>query len=638
MEMTMTNIDAETIIAGLGGKQSNGKCFCPAHDDKNTANLTVTQRGDKVLVKCWAGCPQEAVIEALRERGLWGPQGNDRPRQARSARHDPPDEYERWYKAWQILRTARLAGTEPPTEYFRGRGIENVPANAMLLPTEDAVRLTGKRFPAMVFPITDERGIQGAHLTFLTKEQKENAKDKDGKNVRRLFGPTKGGFVILGASDPDKPLLVAEGIEDALSAAQLTGLPAIATTGTANLKAVNPPPCSEIIICGDNDDPGREAAEAAAGRLASAARKVRIAIPREHKDWNEALSDPHADHDRLRQQILRAPEFEPTQVTSLGMHEFMDLAFPPRQRLMHPWLATTGLAMIDAMPGHGKTWLALSLAYAVAAGTPLLGWTNERKAKVLYVDGELPGELLQRRIGLLGPALADMHFRLLAYAQFAARSDMMIDLGTDAGRAALDAEIETHQIDLIILDSVSTLVRSGMDNDVESWRGVQDWSLKHRARGRTVIFLHHHGRSGNPRGTSAREIVLDARIKITKDDSLANENETAFKLEFAKARDFFGADAAPLMAILSTQDGVVTWRREGVTDTRSEIAQLAEEGLTQTEIAKRLNMSPALVSLRLKEMGKSRKRGRPAKRSKPTPNETDTQPDNVLPFLGGDDQ
>jgi AAA domain len=48
------------------------------------------------------------------------------------------------------------------------------------------------------------------------------------------------------------------------------------------------------------------------------------------------------------------------------MHEFMDLAFPPRQRLMHPWLATTGLAMIDALPGHGKTWLALSLAYAVA--------------------------------------------------------------------------------------------------------------------------------------------------------------------------------------------------------------------------------------------------------------------------------
>ena len=151
---------------------------------------------------------------------------------------------------------------------------------------------------------------------------------------------------------------------------------------------------------------------------------------------------------------------------------------------------------------------------------------------------------------------------MVSHSQFEMRSALILDLGTQDGRALLDQYIETCDIDLIILDSVSTLVRSGTDNDVESWRAIQEWSLKHRARGRAVIYLHHHGRSGNPRGTSAREIVLDTRIKLVRDDTLSTENESALRLEFPKAREFYGNDAAPMIAFLSTLGGVVTWRRK----------------------------------------------------------------------------
>jgi hypothetical protein len=58
--------------------------------------------------------------------------------------------------------------------------------------------------------------------------------------------------------------------------------------------------------------------------------------------------------------------------------------------------------------------------------------------------------------------------------------------------------------------------------------------------------------------------VLDARIKLTRDDNLSKEEEkqTAFKLEFAKAREFFGADAAGRIAYLSTRSGEVKWQYE----------------------------------------------------------------------------
>ena len=62
--------------------------------------------------------------------------------------------------------------------------------------------------------------------------------------------------------------------------------------------------------------------------------------------------------------------------------------------------------------------LALSIGYAVASGRPLMRWNVERRGRVLYVDGELPGTLLQRRLQKLGLSLPQSDFRVLARSQF----------------------------------------------------------------------------------------------------------------------------------------------------------------------------------------------------------------------------
>ncbi len=43
---------------------------CPAHNDR-TPSLSVTDITGKILVRCFAGCTQEEVINALRDLGLW---------------------------------------------------------------------------------------------------------------------------------------------------------------------------------------------------------------------------------------------------------------------------------------------------------------------------------------------------------------------------------------------------------------------------------------------------------------------------------------------------------------------------------------------------------------------------------------
>jgi len=69
------NIHAESVANTLGKatcKSGGGfMCQCPAHDDY-TPSLSIDDRdGGGILVKCMAGCSQDAVVSALKERGLW---------------------------------------------------------------------------------------------------------------------------------------------------------------------------------------------------------------------------------------------------------------------------------------------------------------------------------------------------------------------------------------------------------------------------------------------------------------------------------------------------------------------------------------------------------------------------------------
>ena len=66
-------MDAKTIATTLKGTRSgNGwTARCPAHDDRAPSLSISENREGRVLVKCHAGCPQAAVIDALKSLGLW---------------------------------------------------------------------------------------------------------------------------------------------------------------------------------------------------------------------------------------------------------------------------------------------------------------------------------------------------------------------------------------------------------------------------------------------------------------------------------------------------------------------------------------------------------------------------------------
>jgi AAA domain len=218
----------------------------------------------------------------------------------------------------------------------------------------------------------------------------------------------------------------------------------------------------------------------------------------------------------------------------LGLDDFLNLDIPPRQMLLSPILPERSLAMLYAPRGVGKTLLGLSIGLAIASGNPLLRWSTPHPRRVLYVDGEMPLVSLQERLraislGLSGEVL-NAGFRILA----ADHVESGINLGSEEGQRALDPLLE--DVDLLILDNLSTLCTTGGESASDAWVPMQNWLLMLRRRGIAVLFIHHAGTNGRQRGTSRREDALDTVIALRRPEDYSLEQGARFEIHFEKLR------------------------------------------------------------------------------------------------------
>ena len=83
---------AEAMARVLGGRRvgTGWMVSCPAHDDRRPSLSVCDADNGTVLVRCHAGCEQSAVIEALRDQGLWHNYGLHRPGAVRWSRRPAP--------------------------------------------------------------------------------------------------------------------------------------------------------------------------------------------------------------------------------------------------------------------------------------------------------------------------------------------------------------------------------------------------------------------------------------------------------------------------------------------------------------------------------------------------------------------
>jgi putative DNA primase/helicase len=304
--------------------------------------------------------------------------------------------------------------------------------------------------------------------------------------------------------------------------------------------------------------------------------------------------DPHAiAAEAVAEASTPTPPKEiPRPITSAAL---LGMDIPPRRMLLAPYLPEAGAAMLYAPRGIGKTWVSLSLAYAVAAGGAVLNGHASEPRRVLYIDGEMPLVTLQERLGAvalgMGRNLPEDDF--LQFLPADHYRDGLPDLASPEGRELVEELAEG--VALVVFDNLSSLARY-KENEADSWQPIQDLVLSLRRRGATSLLVHHAGKSGQQRGTSRREDVLDTVIALRRPEEYEATQGARFHWHYEKARGFMGDDAAPFEATLTLDEGAARWQVTALVKTRQALAtDMLAAGASVAEIVTATGASRATV-------------------------------------------
>lgn len=277
---------ARTIVERLNGTWRHGKgmCCCPAHDDR-TPSLSVTLGRKAILFHCFAGCSNEDVIAALDRQGV---RSRDLFDGSGAVAADPQEKRDFNSNARRLWHSATAISDSPVERYLAQRGLHRASDQFRYLErTPLGPRGAVQFLPAMLAAVTTDIGIIAVHRTFLDAASgKLAAFDRP----KRALGSLGCGAVRL-APPVRGRLGLAEGIESALSAAQLFGIPCWATLGNERFGLVAiPDSVRELYLFIDNDAGGALAEDRALKAYVAPNRVIHSRAPASPGfDWNDEL-------------------------------------------------------------------------------------------------------------------------------------------------------------------------------------------------------------------------------------------------------------------------------------------------------------------------------------------------------------
>ncbi|RLC88503.1 MAG: hypothetical protein DRJ03_02530 [Chloroflexi bacterium] len=279
----------------------------------------------------------------------------------------------------------------------------------------------------------------------------------------------------------------------------------------------------------------------------------------------------------------------------------------PRKFVVEPLFLNESFNMIHAPTGLGKTNFAMSLAACLAEGKDFLKWKIPAKKRILYIDGELSMNGLQRQVqnnaGACDISTITGVFDFIT-------PDLLPNGGMENLTDPLkQAWINRHIADLkphvIVFDSLLTCFQ-GTTESQETWESIQAWMIKLRKDGICVILIHHDNKSGKEQaGFSNKTIVMNQIVHLTATPEHDQSTGMMMHFEFMKHRDLIGAEIEVFELGYRTKGGTLNkiewyWNKENEAQTNSDI-EMYRDGHTFAEIAKERGVGVPAISKRFKK-------------------------------------
>jgi hypothetical protein len=243
------------------------------------------------------------------------------------------------------------------------------------------------------------------------------------------------------------------------------------------------------------------------------------------------------------------------------LKNWLTLKLPPRDYLLGSVMCTTSRWLIFGETGVGKTILGLcGLAGAMASGLPIFNWNGQRRARILYLDGEMPAETFKERMQLTARIWGE-DLLLYGYNRDLLPSDAMPPLNTEEGQKWFWKEVDLIQPDAVFFDSIMCLLQGPLTEE-ETWSPVKPFVRQISGRRIAQVWLHHTGHdTQRGYGTKTAQWEMDTVAGLSKPQD-ANPLATAMQIEFGKSRLRTPDNAVEFMpGILRLEEG--QWTRDG---------------------------------------------------------------------------
>lgn len=278
---------ASDLVKKLDGTWNgdHGMCRCPAHDDHHPS-LSIRLGDVALLFKCFAGCDRHDILRAIRRI--------DGDALARRSVPEPSRWQDERADAWLRQRACELwMNTQPlpctqADAYLRQRGLTTSSPALRYCHVTPFGRGRAVRFrPALIAAVFEGCTLFAVQRTFLEIGKPRRARDLG--NPRRMLGRPMGGAVML--APEGQTLGLAEGVETALSAMTILGIPVWATLGSERMDRITiPARVTHLVLLPDRDRAGGRGAAKALDAYNRPGLTVEVVWPPlGFKDWNDAL-------------------------------------------------------------------------------------------------------------------------------------------------------------------------------------------------------------------------------------------------------------------------------------------------------------------------------------------------------------
>lgn len=366
-----------------------------------------------------------------------------------------------------------------------------------------------------------------------------------------------------------------------------------------------------IVLIPDNDDEGRKHMHHVAQSLNGKVKSLKwlklpgLQVKGDVSDFIAKFDDKDEAAESLAVLIDNAepyktkspPKFEDAILTT---QKFKKLDLPKRANFLSPWLKEKSISLISGWRGVGKTFFVLGVLDAITRNSNFGQWECETPVNCLYVDGEMTSEDMDERIDHL-ELNSDREKKLHIYSvAYASRLGLpRASLTDETWRDNLKAFMLDNNIRLWVADNIGSLA-GGLDENVKKdWDVINQWLLELRFAGIATALLHHVGKSGEQRGTSAREDNIDISITLKAPHDHTPEDGARFNVHFTKSR--VATKHLPLIAdtefkIIEDKENHIWVHGNVKQERKKEVLKMLNDGLEQKTIAESLCISKGYVS------------------------------------------